>query len=65
MVRDFGLVTARDVDAIAEAWGDALALRPALRGAALAARGRLDRRRMIDEYRGAIAGLLLRDAIAA
>ncbi|MEV7874361.1 glycosyltransferase [Microbacterium sp. NPDC089188] len=65
MVEGFGLVTARDVAAIAEAWGDALALRPALRGAALAARGRLDRRRMIDEYRGAIAGLLLRDAIAA
>lgn len=65
MVEGFGLVTARDVDAIVEAWGDALALRPALRGAALAARGRLDRRRMIDEYRGAISGLLLREALAA
>lgn len=65
MVEGFGLVTVRDVDAIVEAWGDALALRPALRGAALAARGRLDRSRMIGEYRGAISGLLRREALAA
>ncbi|SDO97549.1 Glycosyltransferase involved in cell wall bisynthesis [Microbacterium sp. ru370.1] len=65
MVEGFGLVTARDVDAVVEAWEDALALRPALRAAALAARGRLDRSRMIAEYRGAISGLLRREALAA
>lgn len=65
MIDGFGLVTARTPESIVEAWGDALALRPALRSAALAARGRLDRRRMIDDYRGAITGLLLADALAA
>ena len=65
VVEGFGLVTARDADAVAEAWGDALALRPALRAAALAARGRLDRRRMIDEYRDAIMGLLVVERLAA
>ncbi|WP_295780421.1 glycosyltransferase [uncultured Microbacterium sp.] len=65
MVAGFGLVTVRDEDAIARAWGDALSRRPAMRAAAIAARGRLDRRRMIDDYRAAISGLLLSDALAA
>lgn len=65
VVAGFGLVTPRDVDAIALSWENALAQRPTLRAAALAARGRLDRRRMIAEYGGAISGLLLRDALAA
>lgn len=65
VVAGFGLVTPRDVDAIARSWEEALAQRKTLRAAALAARGRLDRRRMIAEYGGAISGLLLRDALAA
>lgn len=65
MIDGFGLVTARDESSIVAAWTHALAHRPALRAAAVAARGRLDRRRMIDDYRGAIAGLLLPDLVAA
>ncbi|MFJ4038458.1 glycosyltransferase [Microbacterium sp. NPDC090007] len=65
MVSGFGLVTARDEDAIAGAWDDALMRRSAMRAAALGARGRLDRRRMVEDYRAAISGLLLSDALAA
>ncbi|MEV7768711.1 glycosyltransferase [Microbacterium sp. NPDC086615] len=65
VVEGFGLVTPRDADAIAGTWAHALAHRGALRAAAIRARGRLDRRRMVDEYREAISGLLLRDALAA
>ncbi|WP_150958505.1 glycosyltransferase [Microbacterium testaceum] len=65
VVEGFGLVTAREVDAIVEAWGDALALRPALRAAALAARVRMDRGRMIDDYRAAVEGLLAARVLAA
>ncbi|MDQ1084811.1 MULTISPECIES: glycosyltransferase [Microbacterium] len=65
VVHGFGLITPRDEDAVAAAWDDALACRTALRAAALDARPRLDRRRMIDDYRGAIAGLLLPEALAA
>ena len=65
VVEGFGLVAARDAGAIAAAWDDALSRRRLLRSAALSARGRLDRRRMIDDYRGAIEELLLSDALAA
>ena len=65
VVEGFGLVAARDAGAIASAWDDALSRRRLLRSAALSARARLDRRRMIDDYRGAIEELLLRDALAA
>jgi len=65
VVEGFGLVTPRDADQIAGAWEHALGHRAALRSAAIRARGRLDRRRMVDDYRGAISGLLVRDALAA
>lgn len=65
VVRGFGLVTPRNEDAIGAAWTDALDRRAALRAAALDARARLDRRRMIDDYRDAIAGLLMPRALAA
>ncbi|MEV8239617.1 glycosyltransferase [Microbacterium testaceum] len=65
VVEGFGLVTPRDADAIADTWEHALAHRGALRAAAIRARGRLDRRRMVDDYREALSGLLLRDAVAA
>jgi glycosyltransferase involved in cell wall biosynthesis len=65
LVEGFGLVTAREVDAIVEAWGDALALGPALRAAALAARGRMDRGRMIADYRTTVEGLLVSRMLAA
>ncbi len=65
VVAGFGLVTARDEDAVVAGWEDALARRAVLRAAALDARGRLDRRRMIDDYRSAIAGLLMPTALAA
>jgi glycosyltransferase involved in cell wall biosynthesis len=65
VVAGFGLVTPRNEDAIVSAWEHALANRSALRAAALDARGRLDRRRMIEDYRGAITGLLLPSILAA
>ncbi len=65
LVEGFGLVTAREVEEIVEAWGDALALGPALRAAALAARGRMDRGRMIADYRTTVEGLLVSRMLAA
>jgi len=65
VVRGFGLVTARDAAEIASAWEQALGSRLERRAAALRARARLDRRRMVDDYRGAISGLLMREALAA
>lgn len=65
IVEGIGLVTARDEAAVAGAWDHALAHLPALRSAALAARARLDRRRMVDDYRGVLTGLLLPRALAA
>lgn len=65
LVEGFGLVTARDVDAIVQAWGDALALGPALRAAALAARARMDRGRMIADYRATVEDLLVSRMLAA
>ncbi|KTR93719.1 glycosyltransferase, partial [Microbacterium testaceum] len=65
VVEGFGLVTPRDADAIADTWEHALAHRVELRTAAIRARARLDRRRMVDDYRDALSSLLLRDALAA
>lgn len=65
VVAGFGLVTPRDADAIAAAWDEALAHRIELRSAAISARGRLDRRRMVDDYRGAIEELVLPEVLAA
>ena len=65
VVAGFGIVTPRDADAVCAAWQEALLHRPRLRSAAIAARGRLDRRRMIADYRGAIEGLVLPEVIAA
>lgn len=65
VVAGFGIVTPRDADAVCAAWQEALSHRPRLRSAAIAARGRLDRRRMIADYRGAIEGLVLPEVIAA
>ncbi|MDQ1124806.1 glycosyltransferase [Microbacterium trichothecenolyticum] len=65
IVQGFGVVTPRDDTGIADAWDHALAHRPTLRSAALTARARLDRRRMIDDYRGAVSSLLLPRALAA
>jgi len=65
MVAGFGLVTPRDAAAIAAAWDDALCRRGELRRAALAARTRIDRKRMVDDYRGAISSLLLPSVLAA
>lgn len=65
VVAGVGLVTPRDAGAIAGAWHEALSRRIELRWAAISARARMDRRRMIADYRGAIEGLALADALAA
>lgn len=65
VVAGIGLVTPRDADAIAAAWDEALARRVELRSAAISARARLDRRRMIADYRGAIEDLVLPEVLAA
>lgn len=65
VVAGLGLVTSRDAAEIADAWQWALSRRAELRSAAISARARLDRRRMIADYRGAIDGLLLPDVLAA
>jgi glycosyltransferase involved in cell wall biosynthesis len=65
VVSGVGLVTPRDPDAIAAAWHEAVARRVELRFAAISARARLDRRRMIADYREAIGELVLPEAVAA
>lgn len=65
VVAGFGVVTAHDPAEIAGAWDRVLAARPAFRRLALAARPRLSRERMIDEYRRAIEGLAVRVPLAA
>lgn len=65
VVAGFGVVTAHDPAEIAGAWDRVLAARPAFRGLALAARPRLSRERMIEEYRRAIEGLAVRMPLAA
>ncbi|MEI3865831.1 glycosyltransferase [Microbacterium sp. CCNWLW134] len=65
VVEGFGIVTAHDAASIAGAWDVVLAERPAFRRLALAARPRLSRARMIEEYRGAIEALATRLPLAA
>lgn len=65
VVEGFGVVTAHDPVAIAGAWDQVLAARPVFRRLALAARPRLSRERMIDEYRLAIESLAVRVPLAA
>lgn len=50
-VEGFGLVTAQSPSAIAGAWTAVLERRGEFRDAAIAARARLDRRRMVEDYR--------------
>lgn len=64
-IEGFGIVTTHRPDEIAAAWDAALADRSAGREAALAARGRLGRDRMIAEYAGAINQLLCVEEAAA
>lgn len=64
-VAGFGVVTSRDAGAIARAWEAVLAARPDWRHQAIAARPRLSRERMIEEYRGAIESLARRVPLAA
>lgn len=65
VVAGIGLVTPRDADAIAVAWHEALSHRMELRSAAISSRARLDRRRMVGDYRGAIEELVLPEVLAA
>ncbi|MBN9211170.1 MAG: glycosyltransferase [Microbacterium sp. 71-36] len=65
VVAGFGLVTPRDADLIAATWQEALTRRIELRSAAISARARLDRRRMVADYRGAIEELVLPEVLAA
>jgi glycosyltransferase involved in cell wall biosynthesis len=55
LVAGIGIVTPRDPDAVAAAWRRAVDERRVFTGAALAARGRLGRDRMIAEYAAVIA----------
>lgn len=64
-VEGTGMVTPHDADEIAAAWEHVLAHRAGFRDAALAARPRLGRDRMIGEYRAAIDGLLQVERAAA
>ncbi|WP_322409812.1 glycosyltransferase [Microbacterium invictum] len=65
VVEGFGIVTAHDSVSIAGAWDAVLAERPAFRRLALAARPRLSRERMVQEYRLAIESLAVRVPLAA
>ncbi|TQJ31712.1 glycosyltransferase [Microbacterium sp. SLBN-146] len=64
-VDGFGLVTAHDPEEIASAWEHVLTRRSAFRDAAIAARPRLGRERMLDDYRAAMDDLLVTRRIAA
>ncbi|MDQ1128364.1 glycosyltransferase [Microbacterium sp. SORGH_AS_0888] len=64
-VRGFGAVTPRDPEAIAGTWERVLRHRTWMRRAALAARPRLDRARMLAEYRAVIDALTERLDLAA
>lgn len=64
-VEGIGLVTAHDPEAIASAWEHVLTRRSAFREAAIAARPRLGRERMLHDYRTAIDGLLVARRMAA
>lgn len=62
---DIGAVTSHDPAEIAASWESVLARRPELRHAAIAARPRLGRDRMINEYQLTIEGLLREEQVAA
>ncbi|MDN3494903.1 glycosyltransferase [Planococcus sp. APC 4015] len=64
-IEGFGVITSHDPTEIADAWETAILHRDQLRSAALAARGRIGRERMIDDYSDAISGMLTRAEIAA
>ncbi|GAA2001040.1 glycosyltransferase [Microbacterium ulmi] len=64
-VEGIGAVTSHDPDEIAATWEHVLAHRAAYRDAAFAARPRLGRDRMIDEYRDALDALLQVERAAA
>ncbi|MCT9820952.1 glycosyltransferase [Microbacterium sp. W1N] len=65
VVAGIGVVTPHDEQAIAEAWAAVLADRARLRVLALAARPRLDRARMVDEYRSVVGALTVAAEVAA
>ena len=64
-VRGMGIVTPHDHDQIAAVWQSVLENRTHLRAMALAARPRLRRDRMINEYRTAVESLLHIESAAA
>ena len=64
-VEGIGLVTSHDAGDIASAWEHVLQHRAVLRPAALAARPRLGRDRMIADYRVVLGDLLEREQLAA
>ncbi|WP_203581901.1 glycosyltransferase family 4 protein [Microbacterium hibisci] len=64
-VSGLGRVTTRDPDEIATTWEHVLGARAELRAAALAARPRLDRAHMIDEYAAITRGLVQPRRVAA
>ena len=64
-VEGFGVVTSHDPEQISAAWESVLASREDFRAMAVAARARLGRDRMIDEYRSAVNGLLRVERAAA
>lgn len=64
-VEGFGIVTSHQPASIAEAWEAAILHRDELRGAALAARPRIGRERMIEDYAGVMGGMRTRDELAA
>lgn len=65
VVEGFGVVVQADASAIADAWAEVLRDRRAWRTRALAARPRLDRKRMLDDYRVVTETLLGRAEAAA
>ncbi|SDQ89697.1 glycosyltransferase family 4 protein [Microbacterium sp. cf332] len=65
LVAGIGIVADRHPDAIAAAWCRAIAQRGAFSAAALAARSRLGRDRMISEYAAVVAGQRRRLRLAA
>jgi glycosyltransferase involved in cell wall biosynthesis len=64
-VEGIGIVTSQDAGDIAAAWEHVLQHRAILRPAALAARPRLGRERMIADYRAVLGDLLEREQLAA
>ena len=65
VVRGIGAVTGQDPDEIAAVWAAVLSKRGDLRDAALSARGRHGRERMIEDSRAVVTSLLQRERAAA